>query len=523
MTSRSLSLTALSCAFATVSTGCANSASSLSGDLETRLETRLSALAAGDTVARLKTGSAPRWSTPLDPQSAYQRQQRRPETLPPQLSEPKRALPSAASKPVSPESAASKSAASKSTSPQRSAAEQNAQQQRLWEQGAKAGYAASLSEQSAITETEWNQVINSWKAAIATLNKITPNHPQYDDARTKIAIYQTGLNRAEQQYVAVVQSRYAAFDVSQGNGTRGTAEADGQKVRAWIEAGNFAPVEQLLTRSIKARRFIRNGLDYADAVLVSAVSQKDVVLTPQLLDRLNQWIEQSPRSSMAYAVRSYFTQSYLWKDMALEIGQRPEECPPTEADLENLEESLADAGIALSLDAKNPLALTSKLRLGKMGALAPSGKNGAAVEAVFQALIAVEPHSFQAHLEKASYLWSQDKSGQAALSFLRQAAAKAPANSALPMLVPMMHINIANNRADYRQYLNQPQIWKEIQTGSERVVAQLPEAVPYSSLFAELASTTGRGALARRYQQIATNRAVNYPGDRHWPKMMASR
>jgi hypothetical protein len=516
-------LTALSCALATVSTGCANSASNLAGDLEARLETRLSSLTAGDTVARLKTGSAPDRSASLDPQSAYQMQQRRPETLPPQLSEPKRASRSSASESASPRSASPKSAVPKSASPQRSSAEQNAQQQRLWEQGAKAGYAASLSEQSAITDTEWNQVINDWKGAIATLAKITPNHPQYDDARTKIAIYQTGLQRAEHQYVAVVQSRYAAFDVSQGSGTRGTAEADGQQVRAWIEAGNFAPVEQLLTQSIKAHRFTRNGLDYADAVLVSAVSQKDVVLTAQLLDRLNQWVAQSPRSSMAYAVRSYFTQSYLWKDMALEIGQRLKECPPTEADLESLGASLSDAGMALSLDAKNPLALTSKLRLGKMGALAPNGKNGAAVEAVFQALIAVEPHSFQAHLEKASYLWSQDKSGQVALNFLRQAAAKAPANSALPMLVPMMHINIANDRADYRHYLNQPQIWKEIQTGSERVIAQLPEAVPYSALFADLASTTGRGALARRYQQIATNRAVNYPGDRHWPKMMASK
>ncbi|NJM56381.1 MAG: hypothetical protein HC857_01430, partial [Synechococcales cyanobacterium RU_4_20] len=306
-------------------------------------------------------------------------------------------------------------------------------------------------------------------------------------------------------------------------------EADGQQLRTWIAAGSFSRAEQLLNQAVKSDRLTDNGLDYADAVLVSAVSQKDVLFTPQLLARLNQWVTQSPRSSMAYAVRSYFTQSYLWEDMALEIGKRSLKCPPTDDDLERLGISLADASIALSLDAKNPLALTSKLRLGKVGALAQNGqaqngKHAVAVESVFQALIAVKPDSFQAHLEKASYLWSQDQSGsgQAALSFLRQAAAQAPADSALPMLVPMMHIQIANHRADYRQYLSQPQVWQEIQTSSERVVAQHPNAVPYWSMLADVATVTGRTELARRYQHIAINRAVTHPADQTWPKMMTS-
>ena len=146
------------------------------------------------------------------------------------------------------------------------------------------------------------------------------------------------------------------------------------------------------------------------------------------------------------------------------------------------------------------------------------------VDKAGKALTEISPHSFQAHLETASYLLTQNPSGSGAqaLAFLREATAQAPSSSALSMLVPIMHVNIANRRMDYRAYLSQPDVWQEIQTNSQQVIAQLPEASSYSALFADIATNAGHGQLARRYQQIAMNRSASYPTGQVWPKMMTS-
>lgn len=538
MTSRSLSLTALSCVLATAGTGCSRSLFNTSDEFETRLDSRLQSFGEDAQPTQSVALSSQIGTQVSPPVVAQQIAYRRPESVPPQLSQDLFQSPARQSSLDTTQS--QRRQLDQPFSPQHSTAEKQARQQRYWTAGIDAGYDASIGEQSAVTDTDWNQVVSQWKSAIAHLSRISPQNPRYGDAQTKLAIYRTGLSRAEGQYISVVQNRYAAvrdagqsapgqtslaqassLNLARNFEHRDSFENDGSQVRQWIETGNFAAAEQLLTQAVQSKRQTRNGLDYADAVLVSAVSYNKIAYTSELLDRLNQWVSQSPRSSMAYAARSYFTQAYLWEDMALEVGKRPKNCPPTPADIDRLGISAADASIALSLDPKNPLALTSKLRLSKLGVL---GEGSAPVEAAFQALTQVLPNSFQAHLEKASYLVKQDQtgSGTEALAFLRTATAKAPKDSALPMLVPMMHVNIANRRLDYREYLSQPEVWQEIQTRSEQVVAQLPEAAPYSKLLAKIATTTGQSDLARRYQQIAMNRSVSHPSGQTWPKMMTS-
>ena len=546
MTSRSLSLTALSCVLATAGTGCSRSISDASDDFETLLDRRLQ-LFSEDAEPTQAVAMQSRIGTQVSqPVVAQKIAYRRPESVPPQLSQEQfQTQPGEASLNSDRLEQRRLDQLNQPFSPQHSTAEKQARQQNYWTTGIDAGYDASIGEQSAVTDTDWNQVVSQWKSAIAQLSRISPQNPRYGDAQTKLAIYRTGLSRAEGQYISVVQNRYTAVNYSDQNEPgrsrslsqtsslnlaqnfeqnferRNSFENDGSQVRQWIETGHFSKAEQLLTQAVESKRLTRNGLDYADAVLVSAVSYNKIAYTSELLDRLNQWVSQSPRSSMAYAARSYFTQAYLWEDMALEVGKRPKNCPPTPADLDRLGISAADASIALGLDPNNPLALTSKLRLSKLGVL---GEGRGPVEAAFQALTKVSPNSFQAHLEKASYLVKQDQtgSGTEALDFLRTAAAQAPQDSALPMLVPMMHVNIANRRLDYREYLSQPKVWQEIQTRSERVVAQLPEAAPYSALLAKIATTTGQRDLARRYQQIAMNRSVKHPSGQAWPKIMTS-
>lgn len=557
MTSRRLSLTALSCALASASAGCTQGFSQASDGLKVS-----DGLRASD---RLKGADEWRQASGLNLGLLRQRrsagiqglQTSGSETFSPEISDPFGLISPLRSARVegfslegfiSPVGASSDGAAVTATSSTAagavSASPANRQPEsqtehrteRHWTAGVTAGYGASVAEQTAVTDAEWNQVVSQWQGAIASLHKIPEDSPRYLNAQTKLAIYRSALERAEGRYIAVVQNRYNAVGLPEAvppessaiarsssqdanTSNRGTFEADGQQVRRWIEAGNFGAVEQLLNEAVGSDRRTRSGLDYADAVLVSAVSQNNVAFTAQVFERLNQWVAQSPNSSMAYSVRSYFTQAYLWEDMAIEVGNRPKKCPPTEQDLERLGISARDVEAALQLDAQNPVALTSKLRLSKIGLLGEQ-----AFEETFQALNAVSPGSFQAHLEKASYLWAKDRSGsgQQVLGFLRQSAAQAPANSALPMLLPVMHINIANVQANEREYLSQPAVWQEIQRQAEQVVTQLPQSVAYSELLAQLANTTGRNDLARRYRQIALNRSAHPVAELAWPKLMTS-
>ncbi len=517
MTSKSLSLTTLSCVLATAGLGCAKVAWSLTQDhLSSESFSKPSSIndaAGSETKARSRTA---RTGAPAIP------------------------VPSAVPEVNLPES----SPDTVTAAPKIQWSEQQLKrQQKYWDAGVSAAHSAAIAEQSAITNTDWNQIISQWQSAINFLSEIEPNSPQYLNAQTKLAIYQAGLKRAEEQYIAVVQNRYHVLsDPAADSAAQSSPESldnAAHQLRSWIQQGQFKQAEAFLNQVTQTRQLTPEGLDYADAVLVNAASSDDAVLTKQLMAKLNDWVTESPRSSMAYTTRAYFTQASLWQDVALTPGQQRKHCPPTQADRDRLEAtSLTDTQIAISLDAKNPAALMSKLRLAKMGVVpegstpakeAPklgSAQRNQTIEAAFQAVNQVWPHSFQAHLEKASYLVAQDKtgSGQAALQFLRAAQAEAPRDSALPMLLPVIHGAIANHQGNQREYLSQPQVWQEIQQSSEQVIVQLPNAATYSTWFADWAKLTGQNELSRRYQQIALNRLSAAPaaGIAFKPKIMRS-
>ncbi|NJR67961.1 MAG: hypothetical protein HC771_04260 [Synechococcales cyanobacterium CRU_2_2] len=189
MASRNLSLTALSCALATSGAGCANSVLGLSSDREASLDTRFVTQHSSLMTSR-KLAQWLKQPAQLAIAQAIPINQHRPESLPPQVSE---------------------------AIAEHSAAEQEIRQRQFWDRGVEAGYATAMSEQTAVTDTDWNRVISGWRSAIAPLEKISPQHWRYGDARAKIAIYQTGLSRAERQYIAVVQNRYAALSDPSGS------------------------------------------------------------------------------------------------------------------------------------------------------------------------------------------------------------------------------------------------------------------------------------------------------------------
>lgn len=130
----------------------------------------------------------------------------------------------------------------------------------------------------------------------------------------------------------------------------------------------------------------------------------------------------------------------------------------------------------------------------------------------FQSLIDAVPYSFSAFQEKSIYLdprWSG--SLQEKLTFVRNAAASAPKNSAVPLIVPQAHSGLSVMYPDKQQYYNRPDVWHDIETNFERIIENFPCSGVYPLWYAEIAKDAGRYELAREYYNLALRIEPNNP------------
>ncbi len=385
---------------------------------------------------------------------------------------------------------------------------------------------AQTNAKTAVTRAEWNQVDGDWQQAIDNLESVTEDAAEYGEARTKLASYKNSQAAASKNSLAVDEARYDILTTSPVNDApkAGTFEADARQVREWLYKGEFKQVNTLLRSSLSSNRRTSNGMMYADAVLINVFSGPGVVASPKLMAQLNKWVEAEPKNAMAYAVRAYSNQGAItWTRLFLvREDDAPESLIPEIAG-QPLMVSLMDAEVALELESSNRLALLAKLRMAKfIGVGQEEVTNQEQAEEMaffepdyfdkaFKAANAAMPNSYEVVQEKAQYLFVLDRSGTRAFEYLRPVAASAPSGSAVPMLIPMIHFFVGNTKEALPEHLQKPEVWAEVQKNAERAIAGLPDSGLFPAWYARMATVSNNDAIASKYMQIAMNNGGESP------------
>ncbi len=409
----------------------------------------------------------------------------------------------------------------------------------------QAGYVKAAEEASAraqnnaktaVTRAEWTQVDGDWQQAINNLEAVGEDAAEYGEARTKLASYKNSQAAASKNYLSADEARYDILTTSPVNDAAkaGTFEADARQVREWLYKGEFKKVNTLLRSSVSSNRRTSNGMMYADAVLVNVFNGPGVVASPKLMTQLNKWVEAEPENAMAYAVRAYSNQaSITWTRLFLVRPDDSRESLVPEISVQPLTVSLMDAEVALELESGNRLAHLAKLRMAKIIGLGQEETEGAVEQAdefaffepnyfetTFKAAKAAMPSSYEVVQEKAQYLLILDRSGARALEYLRPVAASAPANSAVPMLIPMIHFMIGSTNEIMAEHLQKPDVWDEVQKNAERAISGLPESGLFPAWYAYMASRSNNSEVANKYMQIAMNNGGESPLVQSFLRMM---
>ncbi len=377
---------------------------------------------------------------------------------------------------------------------------------------------------TAVTRAEWTQVDGDWQQAISNLEFVSEDAAEYGEARTKLASYKNSQAAAAKNYLSADAARYTTLTTSPINDApkAGTFEADARQVREWLHKGEFKKVNTLLRSSVSSNRRTSNGMMYADAVLVNALNGPGVVYMPELMQQLNKWVEAEPNNAMAYVVRSYFNQvPVTWTQLRM-VREGSRDTQP-DASSQQLLVSLLDSEIALELESGNRLAMIAQLRLAKLSCFETDDESSfdeSFFEETFKQANAAMPNSFEVAQEKAQYLFLKDRSGDRALEYLRPLAAAAPSGSAVPMLIPMIHFYVGADIDAMAEHMQKPDVWPEVQKNAERAIAGLPDSALFPAWYARMASSTNNDAIASKYIQIAMNNGNESPLVQSFLRMM---
>ena len=106
------------------------------------------------------------------------------------------------------------------------------------------GYQAALAGKKAPhPASEWAEISRTWRTALLTLDKISPEHSQYAEAQQVIAEYQQNLEAVRQRYrqeqsasQSVASLRAALVEIQRSGRHRQTKQAQIQAIRAKLQA-----------------------------------------------------------------------------------------------------------------------------------------------------------------------------------------------------------------------------------------------------------------------------------------------
>jgi len=272
-----------------------------------------------------------------------------------------------------------------------------------------------------------------------------------------------------------------------------------------IKIDKFLRVEEIFNNEIEQQNRTVEGFLYASSLI------KEVFFSQfefGLLSHLDKWIEQSPKSHLAYTARAYFYYMYGWKIRGHEfIPDTSEE--QVQGYVKKLNLSVDDIHKAIELDPHNPLAIMKILALGRNG-----WTDRDVFESYFAAANEIVPYYTEAYQEKSDFLnpkW-HGESEEYLLDFIRKSVRDSPRKTAIALLLPQVHRELSwHKNRDIKEYFKQKKVWYEVETNYLRLIEDFPESGFYPLWFAEVAKYMEKNRLARKYFGLACKRDVNNP------------
>ncbi len=123
------------------------------------------------------------------------------------------------------------------------------------------------------------------------------------------------------------------------------------------------------------------------------------------------------------------------------------------------------------------------------------------MDAAFKRAIEQDPDFYEAYYAKLCYLmpkWHGD--AESMLTFAREQAAQASTRSAVPLLLPLAHREIARSAKEAEEaYCLQPEVWEEIEQPAVRAMQAYPGSANIPMKLAEVAKACGKNDIAEQY------------------------
>jgi tetratricopeptide (TPR) repeat protein len=240
---------------------------------------------------------------------------------------------------------------------------------------------------------------------------------------------------AEQAVNALVAQRIADLDIKPK--TAVTPADLALEAAIAIKNGNTAKAAQIANK-VLASSHLQSWRFYPFNEFIDTIVRGD---EPALLEHLNSWLEQDPKSAIAYLIRSQYYQQAGWAARGAEVASK---VPPRLMALfaEDMSQSIADLQRSIGLSPKIPLSYY------KLLLAASSDGNSSDVERTFQFGIKAFPNYYPLYKTRLGSLrpkWGG--SIEAMYAFVNRYAGHAPENSPLKLLFLDLYANLLDAAA----------------------------------------------------------------------------
>lgn len=283
-----------------------------------------------------------------------------------------------------------------------------------------------------------------------------------------------------------------------------------RELRTKLAARNFAAAEKIVADAMAENKMGRGGGHYGTLVLKMAF---DEILHDQataLQPVIDEWVRASAGKPHPLLVRGSFHTEVAWvhrgggwsRDVTKE-GRNGFQ--------EHLTRAAEDLKQAMKLDPKCPVGACLLITV-----VAPSQRDPSEMMEFFAIATRILPEYQQPYMKVTNFL-AERWSGQpdASLEFAREAAGKFP-DSSIPYAVILAHkLRAPTGKGRERTaYFKDPEVWKEIQKTSDRLLERWPRSGLFPSEYAQLADTIGDKVLARKMHDLAVEREPDNAGVR---------
>ncbi len=276
------------------------------------------------------------------------------------------------------------------------------------------------------------------------------------------------------------------------------------RANALLSDGKYKELDAFVAKLVQENARTDSGYYFATEIIRNLADSKDGDFE-SVLKQINTWIEERPKSSYAHTAKAQLLCNWGWRIR----GTRYVSKTGKDALLQ-FREKMAEAktsGLqALAIKSDDVVALSTML------AIVRTTESREETKKYFDAVTKLVPDHAEAHFHMITKLdprWGGTE--EEMFAFAREAVKKKNDKKAQTAFwIVEAHCNAAALSGDYKEYLNKPGIWEEIETILLGLIENYPAAPYYQMKYGDLAWSAGKHEIAEKYLTAAAELAPRY-------------